>query len=419
MKKYIEKEIVQNVPLDYLNSMQQTITIFARDIYTEGNEQAELLFFFNGGPGLSCVRDWRNSAWILEALETYRVILLDQRGTGRSQPVDIMIIDKFSSPENLLNYLIHFRADNIVRDAEFLRQHVFKRNKISILGQSFGGFVVLSYLSFFPDSLTHAFITAGIAPLTCSSVTEIYQALTKNLVLRNEKYYQHYPQDKIKVQTIIKILRKNSISIGNETLTIERFLNLGWYLGTEGGFETLHHFFDEAFCDEAMNTLSWRFVKNMLQATNFWEIDPLYAVLHESIYCNGFGSHWAADQVMQSVESFSLQKTIPYFSGEMVRKDMFNDYAGLQPFSKVAELLAQKNDWPKLYDLQKLQNNPVPVAVLLIKDDIYVNHALSQAALKHIKNARVWQHETWQHDALRKHGKEVMQKLLGLTSPVT
>ncbi|MES2203887.1 MAG: alpha/beta fold hydrolase [Pseudomonadota bacterium] len=414
MKKYTENEILQYVPLDHLNPTQGAITLFARDIYMQGNEHAELLFFFNGGPGFSCIRDWRSSAWILEALEKYRVILLDQRGTGRSQPVDIAMLDKFASPEDLLGYLIHFRADNIVRDTEFLRQHVFKRNKISILGQSFGGFVALSYLSFFPESLNQVFITAGIAPLTCSSVTEVYQALIKNLALRNEKYYQHYPQDKLKIQAITEILRKNPITIGNEILTLGRFLNLGWYLGTEGGFETLHHFFDEAFCDESMTKLSWRFVKNMLQATSFWEVDPLYAVLHESIYCNGFGSHWATDQIIQSIESFSLENTPPYFSGEMVQKNAFKDYLGLQPFANVAELLANKNDWCHLYDLQKLQNNPVPIAVLLIKDDIYVNYDLSQAALKHIKNARVWQHDTWQHDALRKHGKEVMQKLFTL-----
>lgn len=417
MNLFIEQEIIQNVPLDYLHPTKKTISLFARDIYLEGNEQAELLFFFNGGPGLSCVRDWRSSAWITEALKTYRVILLDQRGTGRSQPVDLMTIDKFSSDEDLYNYLTHFRADNIVRDAEFLRKYFFKREKISILGQSFGGFVVLSYLSFFPDSLNYGFITAGIAPLTCTSVEHVYQELTKNLILRNEKYYQTYPQDKVKVQAIIAILQKNSITIGNETLTIERFLNLGWYLGTEGGFETLHHYFDEAFCDESMTKLSWRFVKNMLQATSFWEADPLYAVLHESIYCNGFGSHWAADQVIQSFESFSSKKIISYFSGEMVRKSMFGDYVGLKPFTKVAKLLAQKNDWGTLYDLQQLKNNPVPLAVLLIKDDIYVNYDLSQMALKHIKNARVWQHETWQHDALRKHGQEVFQKLLELVAP--
>lgn len=414
MKNYIETEVLQRVPLNYQLLTGDSISLFARDIYIEGNEQAELLFFFNGGPGLSCIRDWRNSAWVLEALEKYRVILLDQRGTGRSQPIDLMMLDQFSSTENLCDYLVHFRADNIIRDAEFLRQHFFKRDKISILGQSFGGFVVLSYLSFFPDSLNQAFITAGIAPLTCSSVTEVYQALAKNLVLRNEKFYQQYPKDKMKVQKIVNILRNNHIKIGDETLTLERFLDLGWYLGSEGGFETLHHFFDEAFCDEAMTNLSWRFIKKMLDATNFWETDPLYAVLHESIYCNGYASHWAADQVMKSIKAFSTQQTLPYFSGEMVRKNMFKDYNGLKNFFKVSELLAQKTDWSKLYDLSVLQNNTVPLSVLLITDDLYVNYELSQMALKQIKNARIYQNETWQHDAIRKHGKEVMKKLFAL-----
>lgn len=416
MKSYIENEIIQIVPLDYLNIDQKTITLFARDIYIEGNEQAEVLFFFNGGPGLSCIRDWRNSEWILEALEKYRIVLLDQRGTGRSQPIDLMMFDETLSYEEWMRYFTYFRADNIVRDVEFLRKNLFKRDKISVLGQSFGGFIVLSYLSFFPESLNRAFITAGIAPLSCSSVTEVYQALIKNVIRRNEKYYQIYPNDKVKVQAIVEILQKTPIAIGTETLTVERFLNLGWYLGTEGGFETLHNFFDEAFLNEEMTKLSWRFIKNMLQATSFWEVDPLYTILHESIYCNGFGSHWAADHVIQNDELFSWKKTIPCFSGEMVRKNMFNDYVGLQPFSKIAELLAQKNNWPKLYDLEKLEKNSVPVSVLLIKDDIYVDYDLSQAALKHIRNSRIWQHETWQHDAIRKHGKEVIQKLLELAA---
>lgn len=414
MENYIEKEATINVPLDYSGEKKQTISVFLRDIYSSGNEDSELLFFFNGGPGLSCVRNWRDSEWILEALKTHRVILLDQRGTGRSSPIDIRMLDEFESAGDLLNYLTHFRADNIVRDVEFIRASFFKRDKVSILGQSFGGFIVLSYLSFFPESLNKAFITAGIAPLTCSSVEEVYQYLTQNLVIRNERYYQSYPEDKVRVQAIIRSLRSEPIMIGDEKLTIERFLNLGWYLGSEGGFEKLHYLFDEAFCDKSMEKLSWRFVKNVLQLTSFWEVDPLYAVLHESIYCNGFGSHWAADNVMKNIDFFSKNNDLPYFSGEMVRKKMYDDYVGLVKFSKVAELLAKKDDWKKLYDLEKLRNNIVPISVLLIVDDLYVNDKLSEAALSNINKASVWKHHTWQHDAIRKHGKEVIRNLFDL-----
>ena len=41
------------------------------------------------------------------------MLLLDQRGTGRSTPV---------SGRERAEYLTHFRADSIVRDAELLRE---------------------------------------------------------------------------------------------------------------------------------------------------------------------------------------------------------------------------------------------------------------------------------------------------------
>ena len=50
------------------------------------------------------------------ALADYRVLLLDQRGTGRSTPVGPDIPG--DTPEEQAAYLTHFRADSIVRDAE-------------------------------------------------------------------------------------------------------------------------------------------------------------------------------------------------------------------------------------------------------------------------------------------------------------
>ena len=378
MQHYIEAEIVQHVPLDYQYPEKQAITLFARDVFAAGNENAEIMIFFNGGPGFSCIRDWRNTAWIIEALKTHRIILLDQRGTGRSQTIDLATIKAYSSPEILSDYLTHFRADNIVRDAEFLRENVLKRTKITILGQSFGGFVVLSYLSMAPQSLNSAFITAGIAPLACTSAQEIYHALIENICLRNEEFYQRFPNDKKKAQAIIANLQQKPMAVGGEVLTVERFLDLGWYFGQENGFDTVHHLLDEAFCDENMALLSWRFAKNVLQATSFWEMNPLYSILHEACYCNGYGSHWAADQVKQEIKAFSSEEIPPYFSGETVRQKMFKDYVGLQNFSAAADILANKTNWPMLYDIESLKNNTVPLSVLLMTDDFYVNYEFKQ-----------------------------------------
>jgi hypothetical protein len=44
-----------------------------------------------------------------------------QRGTGLSTPLTASSMLQFKSAEDLADYLKHFRADNIVNDAEFIR----------------------------------------------------------------------------------------------------------------------------------------------------------------------------------------------------------------------------------------------------------------------------------------------------------
>ena len=58
-----------------------------------------------------------------------------------------------------------------VRDCELIRKVLLghkadpEDRKWTILGQSFGGFCALSYLSFFPEGLKEAFLTGGLAPI--------------------------------------------------------------------------------------------------------------------------------------------------------------------------------------------------------------------------------------------------------------
>ena len=84
------------------------------------------------------------------ALQDYRVLLLDQRGTGRSTPVGPAITGE--APTAQADYLTHFRADSIVRDAEAIRPELGVE-RWSILGQSFGGFTSMTYLSIAPEGL--------------------------------------------------------------------------------------------------------------------------------------------------------------------------------------------------------------------------------------------------------------------------
>ena len=77
------------VPLDYENKNGKEISIFARAIERKETVNKELpyLVFFQGGPGYESPRPITDSGWIKKASEEYKVLLLDQRGTGLSNPV--------------------------------------------------------------------------------------------------------------------------------------------------------------------------------------------------------------------------------------------------------------------------------------------------------------------------------------------
>ena len=62
-----------------------------------------------GGPGFSAPRPFDSSSWLKSAVNLFRVILLDQRGTGNSSPVTVTNLKKKGSPEQQAEYLSFFR----------------------------------------------------------------------------------------------------------------------------------------------------------------------------------------------------------------------------------------------------------------------------------------------------------------------
>src|SRR5262249_54396035 len=152
------------VPLDHAQPDGRRVTVFTREIADRDGLERPLLVFFEGGPGMEAHRPTVSPvgpAWLKRALKDYRVLLLDQRGTGRSTPVGAL--EGLTSPEQA-EYLSHFRADSIVRDAELIREELGVE-RWSILGQSFGGFCVTAYLSHAGESLREAFTTGGLPPV--------------------------------------------------------------------------------------------------------------------------------------------------------------------------------------------------------------------------------------------------------------
>ena len=101
--------------------------MFARELCSaeKAGQDLPVLLFLQGGPGGKGPRPVDKSGWIGEALKTHRVLLLDQRGTGRSSRITAASMERFPNAAAGAEYLGHFRADSIVSDAEFLRKTVF------------------------------------------------------------------------------------------------------------------------------------------------------------------------------------------------------------------------------------------------------------------------------------------------------
>src|SRR4051812_9668225 len=76
------------VPLDHADPGGPTITVFAREAVASRKRDDSLpwLVYLQGGPGGRSPRPNNRSGWLGRALGEFRVLLLDQRGTGRSTP---------------------------------------------------------------------------------------------------------------------------------------------------------------------------------------------------------------------------------------------------------------------------------------------------------------------------------------------
>ena len=192
------------VPLDHADPLGEQITIFAREVAEPEGRGKPFLLYFQGGPGQESPRPTgspRGPGWLDRALKDFRVLLLDQRGTGRSTPV---------SGRESADYLRHFRADSIVRDAERLRE-ALGSEPWSVLGQSFGGFCVFSYLSLAPDGLREAFVTGGTPGLGVA-VDDVYRATFERMIERNRRYYERFPGDRERVRSLVNRLDTEDVA---------------------------------------------------------------------------------------------------------------------------------------------------------------------------------------------------------------
>lgn len=495
------------------------------------------VIYLQGGPGFGCAppvsglslasskSSWASAALLgdisnLDGSSFDRVVLMDQRGTGRSSPIsrrslgrmfpDLFLLDDDDddddgngnddedamggggggSARNLLrraqasravadasDYLAKFRADSIVRDAEWIREALLRPPSLTTedaaaatreggdpspsrpwgaaLGQSFGGFCLMTYLSSIEHPPRMCLFTGGIAPMN-TPVHEVYDRLWLRVRERNLRYYDRYPGDVRRVKRIVRrlLLHETDPSASpvalpsGGVLTARRFLQLGLALGGSPGssFANIHDVIGIAFADDYDDELSLAFLKRMEREQSFDDA-PLYFLLHENIYADGpsAGSmNWAAHssyeghssidpdfdyRVTSMIDDDRTSSPPTMLFGEMVFPWMAHgDYAEVsgRGMASLSEALATRGDWSPLYDKSNMRvallgtgGGPPKskAASVSYYDDLYVDFDCAMKLVGRggpMEGVKVWVTNEYQHSGLRDDGANIVCKLVSM-----
>lgn len=332
------------------------------------------------------------------------------------------------SPASQAKYLKHFRADSAVKDLEAIRQRLTANSpaqlkKWSVMGQSYGGFVAISYVSRYPDGLREVFTMGGLPPVTVKGPDEVYERLVEKVQERNRAYFKKFPEDRDKVKMILEYLHGQESKTGRVALpdggllTAGRFMQIGIWFGYHGGLDMVHDVVLATANDlEIFGSLT-RPTLSRIAAYGGFDDHPLYAVLHEPIYCQGgVAPNWAAERVVKQYPNFdtgsNFQKV--YFTGEMVFKHNFEESHELAGFAPAAMLLAQTTDWTELYDIEQLRRNEVPVYSSIYIDDMYVDFRFAQETAGLIQGCKTFVTNALYHNAWHSKSEELMKALFAL-----
>ena len=394
-------------PLDAANPDAGTIEVFARVVTGEDGADKPFLVFLQGGPGNEAPRPTLtpdNPPWLRRALAEYQVVMIDQRGTGRSTPWGGASTgstgEAGSTPKATAEYLTHLRADEIVNDCEAVRETLGVR-QWTVLGQSFGGFTTLHYLSVHPESLAGALITGGLSAVQ-RPADDVYTATWQIMIAKSEEHFRRFPAHRDRIRALTRLAQAGELILPNgDVVSPDRLRTIGHRLGMQGGPEQLHYLLE-------LDHRSPAFAHDLAAALPFAGRNPLYAVFHESSYADGVRTRWAADRTMPD----RVREDPTLLAGEHLHRSLFSEASELKPWADVADILAE-HPWPQLYFPEKLAQADVPVAASVYAGDAYVplEYSLETASL--LPDCRTWVTSEYEHNGLRM-GEHVLDHLLGL-----
>lgn len=222
------------VPENYAKPEGNEITVnFAVIPAIDKTQNKEPLMFLAGGPGQAAVE---LAAMIrqgfTEVRKTRDIILVDQRGTGKSHPLQcenglemdpyVLAPEAFGTEEikecldALEGDLSQFNSENAIRDFDAVRA-ALGHEKINIYGGSYGTRAGLVYMKLFPESL-RSVILDSVGPIEVpigtfgQSAARSFNKLIENCQAE-EACHKAYPNLRQEFDEIVKRLKESPIDI--------------------------------------------------------------------------------------------------------------------------------------------------------------------------------------------------------------
>lgn len=367
----------------------RTIDIFGAVVSREGGESLPYLVFLQGGPGHEAPRPFHRStapAWLDEALAHYRLVLLDQRGTGRSTPVGDADLERGAAA--VAEHLTHLRADAIVRDCEAMRAHL-GADTWSVLGQSFGGFTTLAYLSTDSSSLADVYITGGLSAIG-RNPDDVYALCYDKMRTASERYYRRFPEHRDVMRGLVDLADTGRIVLPDgEIVSPSRLRSVGSALGTDDGWQTLWSLLER---DPASNAFRY----DLMHAMPYDGRNPLYFAFHESSYADGHATRWSAERT----EPADFRDDVTLFTGEHIRREWTETVPAFQPWREVALELAEF-EWPQIYDAAAIAASGATGAAAVYVNDVYVPMEFSLETARLLPGVELWVTSEHEHNGLR------------------
>ena len=271
-----------------------------------------------------------------------------------------------------------------------------------MLGQSFGGLCVTTYLSIAPEGLREALITGGLPPLR-RHIDEVYAATYERVLDRNRQYLKRYPQDAERLAALRELTESGAIE-----LAVRRPADLASLSPARDDARVQRRRRADALPARAAVRLAGLRSTTSSAAGDFAR-NPLYAILHEACWADGGTTRWSAQRLLPEVF-----ETEPLLTGEHVGQWAFEDYARAGPAARGGRPAGRARVAPPVRPRRAgRQRGPGG------GDDLRPGHVRRARASRRrprpgSPGLRTWLTNEYEHNGLRADGSRILGRLLDL-----